>query len=228
MRTNIILSVFVLPLASVVCSAQTEITNEGLVYTVNEDGTSVTLAGMEAGNDATVLSVPETVEGYSVTAVGDDAFSGNKVLTQVVLPATVTEIGARAFYECTSLADATLGEGTVHIGESAFDKCDGLSTILIPAGTESIDSRAFADCSLDTVFVKATVPPVVPVDPDSEHKTGTDVFKGSGDAVLMVPFGCSMAYMMDMYWKSEAVLPILFFKTNSNKCEGRILSTSLI
>lgn len=203
MRTNIILSVFVLPLASVVCSAQTEITNEGLVYTVNEDGTSVTLAGMEAGNDATVLSVPETVEGYSVTAVGDDAFSGNKVLTQVVLPATVTEIGARAFYECISLTDATLGEGTVHIGESAFDKCDGLSTILIPAGTESIDSRAFADCSLDTVFVKATVPPVVPVDPDSEHKTGTDVFKGSGDAVLMVPFGCSMAYMMDMYWGSS-------------------------
>ena len=132
MRTNIILSVFVLPLASVVCSAQTEITNEGLVYTVNEDGTSVTLAGMEAGNDATVLSVPETVEGYSVTAVGDDAFSGNKVLTQVVLPATVTEIGARAFYECISLTDATLGEGTSNIGDAAFHKCGGLSDIVIP------------------------------------------------------------------------------------------------
>ena len=197
MRTNIILSVFVLPLASVVCSAQTEITNEGLVYTVNEDGTSVTLAGMEAGNDATVLSVPETVEGYSVTAVGDDAFSGNKVLTQVVLPATVTEIGARAFYECISLTDATLGEGTSNIGDAAFHKCGGLSDIVIPSKTKSIGSLAFAECSLDTVFAKPTVPPVLPI---LSSGFGSDVFSGSEAAVLVVPFGCMMAYMMDMGW----------------------------
>ena len=197
MRTNIILSVFVLPLASVVCSAQTEITNEGLVYTVNEDGASVTLAGMEAGNDATVLSVPETVEGYSVTAVGDDAFSGNKVLTQVVLPATVTEIGARAFYECISLTDATLGEGTSNIGDAAFHKCGGLSDIVIPSKTKSIGSLAFAECSLDTVFAKPTVPPVLPI---LSSGFGSDVFSGSEAAVLVVPFGCMMAYMMDMGW----------------------------
>lgn len=197
MRTNIILSVFVLPLASVVCSAQTEITNEGLVYTVNEDGTSVTLAGMEAGNDATVLSVPETVEGYSVTAVGDDAFSGNKVLTQVVLPATVTEIGARAFYECISLTDATLGEGTSNIGESAFHKCEALSNIVIPSKTESIGSLAFAECSLDTVFAKPTVPPVLPI---LSSGFGSDVFSGSETAVLVVPFGYMMTYQADMGW----------------------------
>jgi hypothetical protein len=52
---------------------------------------------------AASVTIPQTVEGYTVTAIGEGAFEGNTALVSIDLPDTIEVIGARAFKNCTSL-----------------------------------------------------------------------------------------------------------------------------
>ena len=56
------------------------------------------------GSAATV-TIPETVVGYNITAIGESAFEGNTTLTSIDLPDTIEVIGKRAFANCTSLSE---------------------------------------------------------------------------------------------------------------------------
>lgn len=49
------------------------------------------------------LVVPETIEGYPVTVIGDAAFSECDFLTAITLPVSLRAIGEKAFYDCNSL-----------------------------------------------------------------------------------------------------------------------------
>ena len=75
-----------------------EIVGEGMPDHL--DGT-VTITGYTGG--ASVLIIPETIEGCAVTAIAKDAFKDNTVLTAVSVPNTVTSIGVGAFSGCKSL-----------------------------------------------------------------------------------------------------------------------------
>jgi len=63
-----------------------------------------TLTIVKYEGSAAELVIPETVEGYTVTVVGANAFENNATLTSIDLPDTITVIGKRAFANCTSLA----------------------------------------------------------------------------------------------------------------------------
>ena len=56
------------------------------------------------GQYSGVIVIPETVEyegaNYSVTSIGDFAFSYCSDLTAVTIPNSVTSIGSGAFYKC--------------------------------------------------------------------------------------------------------------------------------
>ena len=51
------------------------------------------------------VTIPETVEGMTVTEIGVAAFKGNTVLESIDLPDTITVIRAEAFKNCTSLRE---------------------------------------------------------------------------------------------------------------------------
>jgi hypothetical protein len=70
---------------------------------VTNDG-AITITGYSGPGGFVV--VPGTINGYSVTSVGQDAFFGDTNLVSVTLPASVTNIGDDAFAGCTSLASA--------------------------------------------------------------------------------------------------------------------------
>ena len=53
------------------------------------------------------VEIPSSVKGFSVTAIGADAFK-NTTVTSVVIPATVTAIGANAFNGCSNLTSVTI------------------------------------------------------------------------------------------------------------------------
>ncbi len=64
--------------------------------------------------------IPDTINGYSVSSIGDGAFSFNEALTSVDIPDSVTRIGERAFIFCTGLSSVTGGSNAAFIGDRAF------------------------------------------------------------------------------------------------------------
>ena len=52
---------------------------------------------------ATSLTIPQTVEGYTVVEIGTSAFEGNQVLQSIDLPDSIQTIGRRAFKDCSNL-----------------------------------------------------------------------------------------------------------------------------
>ena len=84
---------------------------------------------------------------YSVTAIGDKAFSGCAYLTTMTIPNTVTSIGARAFEHCSGLTSVTIPNTVTSIGDNAFTWCRSLTSLNIPSSLISIGKGAFYGCS---------------------------------------------------------------------------------
>lgn len=126
-----------------------------LTYTViSEDAKTVmTKVGdaYSAGNDVSgVLNIPsEVYDGetkYTVTEIGDYAFSGCHGLTSIKIPNSVTSIGEFAFEECSMLPSIEIPTSVTSIGNCAFSGCANLSSIEIPTSLTSISKRAFFRC----------------------------------------------------------------------------------
>lgn len=107
-----------------------------LNYTVNSDGTTVTVTGHVNGTAATgSLVIPESVnhEGtsYAVTILGYNAFSGCSGFTgNLSIPNSVTEIGGCAFLRCSGFTESlTIGNSVTSIGSSAFAGCSGFTEV---------------------------------------------------------------------------------------------------
>ena len=106
--------------------------------------------------DATVVNVPAVANGYSVIAVGDNAFLRGSSLTGVYLPSSVTTIGNRAFEGCQSLTSITLPESVTTIGDNAFRNCYNLATVSLESNITSIGEGAFYNnTSLTTIALPA-------------------------------------------------------------------------
>ncbi|GHV11718.1 hypothetical protein FACS189491_03450 [Spirochaetia bacterium] len=112
-------------------------------YDLDKAGTGV-LIEKYLGKSA-VVRIPEIIEGYPVTAIGEGAFSENHGITSVVIPNSVTEIGAGAFYYC-SLKTVTLPDKLITIGRGAFN-LSGLTSIKIPATVTTIEDSTFYYCT---------------------------------------------------------------------------------
>ena len=99
-----------------------------LEYTINSDGTSCTVTGIGSFMDAD-LYIPEYIDGYMVTAIGQNAFADQTQLTAIIIPDTITKIGARAFYGCTGLTEITIPESVTSIGVQIFNNASNLTTV---------------------------------------------------------------------------------------------------
>ena len=102
--------------------------SEGLAYTVNTDGTTCTVTGIGDCKD-TEIAIPAKIDGYTVTAIGQNAFSERTELTFIKIAGTVKTIGTRAFYSCSGLTEITVPKSVSNIGTQIFYKCDNLKTV---------------------------------------------------------------------------------------------------
>lgn len=77
----------------------------------------------------TSFTVPDTVDGITVTGIGESVFAGTDV-AEVFLPETVTSIGVSAFEECALLKTIS-AKAVTTIGNRAFYNCTWLKNIYI-------------------------------------------------------------------------------------------------
>lgn len=109
------------------------------------------------GSDTTV-TIPSTVDDYTVTSVGNNAFYGCVKLESVSVPDLVTSIGANAFYSCVNLKSVNIPNSVTNIEKYAFYTCESLSEITIPDNVTNIGERAFYRCiSLENVVIPSGV-----------------------------------------------------------------------
>ena len=101
-------------------------------YTLDDDG-NATITKYDGNVRA--LTIPDTLDGYTVVAIGSSAFAKNTYLQSVVIPDTVTVIQESAFAECTNLSSVVLSENLVELGLSAFGET-ALTAIEIPKSLE--------------------------------------------------------------------------------------------
>ena len=141
--TTLILSVFF----SISASADV-VEVDGIYYDISETTATVTYGDNKYSGD---IVIPESItyngSKYSVTSIGDWAFSFCSGLTSVTIPNSVTIIGRYAFDGCISLTSVTIPNSVTSIGDYVFIYCTGLTSITIPNSVTSIGDGAFSGCS---------------------------------------------------------------------------------
>ena len=118
---------------------------------------------------ATYLSIPETIGGVPVKAIGAEAFKYHQYLALLELPEGLEDIGDEAFYNCVTLGHVTfpstlktIGNNAFynaykgntmeltsveHIGDYAFYFAGFQGDMELPEGLKTIGESAFESCS---------------------------------------------------------------------------------
>ncbi len=116
-----------------------------LLYYI-DDNKSV-IVGYNKNFNSNRFSVPESVGGYPVKAIGDNAFKNNSVIVILSVPYYVEEIGANAFSGCQNLDSVEISATSV-FKSGVFKDCTNLNEVIF-----SIDSSNDAFSSLpDEMF----------------------------------------------------------------------------
>ena len=111
---------------------------------------------INASNEATIwfysgaggaVTIPATIDGITVTSIGNDAFSGRNDVTSVTIPNSVTSIGRSVFWGCTSLTSVAIGGSVTSVETEAFYNCSSLTSVTIPNSVTTLGDRSFAYCT---------------------------------------------------------------------------------
>ncbi len=126
-------------------------------YTFTTSGSPAVATITEYIGDGGAITIPSTLGGYPVVAIGSSAFSGS-ALTSVTIPNSVTYIEMYAFDGCTSLTSVTIPGSVTSIGTGVFMGCSSLTSVTLSEGVRSISSQMFYGChALTSVTIPSTV-----------------------------------------------------------------------
>lgn len=120
-------------------------------YETNDN--EITITAYTGG--ATVV-IPDTINGYPVTAIGNNAFAYAWPLSSVTLPAGLKNIGSGAFSFCYLLSEVVIPNGTTNIGSLAFFNST-VKSVTIPDSVITIGYAAFNSTHLTNVVLPANL-----------------------------------------------------------------------
>ncbi|MGN0480119.1 MAG: leucine-rich repeat protein, partial [Lachnospiraceae bacterium] len=148
--------------------------NENVIFGYNVTATGVEITDYRG--TATVVDIPEEIDGVKVTSIGEWAFCNCSSLTSIEIPSSVTSIGISAFSYCTSLTSIKIPGSVTSIGNSAFWDCSSLNRLEIPSGVKVIGNNAFCGCrSLTGIEISSSVTSI-----------GNSVFSGCSSLTSIV------------------------------------------
>src|ERR1035441_824557 len=122
-------------------------------YTTNNG--AITITGYSGSGS---VIIPDTINGYPVTGIGNAAFEARSDLTSFTIPDSVTNIADYAFYSCFGLTNVTIGSGVIGIGNFVFYQCTKLANITFGTNVSSIGLSSFYYC---TSLTSVTIPNAV-------------------------------------------------------------------
>jgi len=103
-------------------------------YSLLEDGSAMLTA--YSGDASIEVEIPESIDGYIVTALGEELFYYNDALENVIVPETVTEIGNAVFYHCEGLKAVLFLGSELRFGLSIFEGCHSLEKVFVQSGDD--------------------------------------------------------------------------------------------
>ena len=146
----------------------------GIAYDKNSDGNTVKVTctnhvwntldyeNYSGSQTITQANIPETVSNggktYTVTSIGEQAFSGCSTFTTFEIPTSVASIGASAFQGCTGLISMEIPAKVTTLLSGTFSNCTNLTSVTFAEGSllESIGST-FANSGLVSIEIPAKV-----------------------------------------------------------------------
>ena len=161
------------------------------------------------------VTIPSSVQGYTVTRIGDYAFYQCNTLNGVNLPATIREIGSQAFYMSGLRGSViVLPEGFTTLADNAFANST-VDNIIIPSTLTAISNQCFLGCPIQSLVIPTTVESIgtqafnqlgsqkvmaVTVFRSAPLPVDADCFTPASQAVLYVPAGSKAAYAAAPGW----------------------------
>ena len=209
--------------------------NVEMKFTIVSESAKTVKVGDENGGQAIdeyyngPITIPETVDGYSVVGIvsdafnccrltsinlpkteafswiGDYAFASSSLQGEMVIPDNVTKLG-RGVFNGASLSAVILSAGLKSLPENLFLSCSSLQLVIIPSSVSSVGHAAFNNCdNLSTVVCYAVVPPVLDY-----------IYFRASNPNLFVPYGCYNKYK-DTMWTQ-------YFNINMMDSSGDIVT----
>lgn len=128
-------------------------------------------------NTSGSVTIPSSVNGYTVTAISGMAFFNHPNITSFSIPNTIKTIGSIAFKRCTKIENLVIPNSVTEIEDEAFSECSMLKTIILPNTLTILNDGLFED---DTELASVEIP-------SSVTKIDWFVFQNTGLKEITIP-----------------------------------------
>ena len=139
-----------IPNVTAASDESTDIYYNDMHFTLREDRTNELILNKYFGTEPNLI-VPETVEGFTVTGLGDNAFAANKamgyVVENVALPDSIDYFGDSVFQDST-VVSVNIPKKLRFIPSLTFSRCKNLKTVAFHDDIVSIANSAFQKTSV--------------------------------------------------------------------------------
>lgn len=130
--------------------ASDELISGDFIYSVNENNATIT--GYTGSSESVVI--PSKIEEYTVTAIGNEAFSGKEVITAISLPNTITYLGYR-FIQGTGIKSITIPKNVTKCGtQYVYDGPLAGSSVTEVVFEEGMKKIPYGACSIGRYIEK--------------------------------------------------------------------------